>query len=100
MFSILEKYVSICNYIKKHFQYRLILFLGVYVRSKKTKKLGSHASKIIGWGVENKVPYWLLVNSWNLDWGANGTFKIRRGSNECGIDYSATAGTPRLPLYY
>jgi len=31
-----------------------------------------HAVKIIGWGMEKDVPYWLITNSWNADWGDNG----------------------------
>jgi cathepsin B len=27
--------------------------------------VGGHAVKLIGWGEENSVKYWLLVNSWN-----------------------------------
>mmetsp|Transcript_43020 Transcript_43020/g.31407 ORF Transcript_43020/g.31407 Transcript_43020/m.31407 type:complete len:352 (-) Transcript_43020:189-1244(-) len=57
------------------------------------KSLGGHAIKMIGWGVENGTPYWLCVNSWNSSWGENGTFKILRGSNECGIEGSVVAGT-------
>lgn len=34
--------------------------------------LGGHAIKILGWGEENGVPYWLAANSWNTDWGDNG----------------------------
>jgi len=34
--------------------------------------LRGHAVKIIGWGVEKDVPYWLVANSWNSDWGDNG----------------------------
>lgn len=56
------------------------------------KSLGGHAIKMIGYGVENGTPYWLCVNSWNYAWGDNGTFKIRRGSNECGIEGSVVAG--------
>mmetsp|Transcript_12437 Transcript_12437/g.31219 ORF Transcript_12437/g.31219 Transcript_12437/m.31219 type:complete len:351 (-) Transcript_12437:95-1147(-) len=56
------------------------------------KNLGGHAIKMIGWGVENGTPYWLCVNSWNESWGENGTFKILRGSNECGIEGSVVAG--------
>lgn len=41
--------------------------------------LGGHAVKMIGWGVENGTKYWLIVNSWNEDWGDKGTFKILRG---------------------
>lgn len=54
--------------------------------------LGGHAVKIIGWGVENDVPYWLVVNSWNEGWGDNGTFKILRGSNHAGIEGNIHAG--------
>jgi len=60
-------------------------------------QLGGHAIKIIGWGVESGTPYWLVANSWNEDWGSNGFFKIKRGSNECGIEGSIVAGIPHLP---
>ncbi|XP_064459374.1 uncharacterized protein LOC135369786 [Ornithodoros turicata] len=55
----------------------------------------SHAVKILGWGTEKGVPYWLAANSWNTDWGENGYFKILRGSNECGIEDYVIAGIPR-----
>lgn len=32
------------------------------------KALGGHAIRILGWGVENGTPYWLIANSWNTDW--------------------------------
>ncbi|UYV64279.1 CTSB [Cordylochernes scorpioides] len=32
----------------------------------------THAIKMLGWGVENGVKYWLLANSWNPYWGDNG----------------------------
>jgi len=69
---------------------------GVYIKTENAKKLGGHAVKLIGWGEEEGIPYWLLVNSWNRDWGDNGTFKIRRGTNECRIDNSTTAGVPEI----
>lgn len=49
-------------------------------------KVGLHAVKIVGWGEENGVPYWLCANTWTPDWGDSGFFKIRRGNNECGIE--------------
>jgi len=58
--------------------------------------LGGHAVKLIGWGVENNVPYWLVVNSWNEDWGDRGLFKIRRGNDECGIESEVVSGLPKL----
>jgi len=55
------------------------------------KQLGGHAVRFIGWGEEQQadgsvVPYWLVANSWNTDWGEEGTFRIVRGQNECGIE--------------
>ena len=29
------------------------------------QELGGHSVKIVGWGVDNKIPYWLVANSWN-----------------------------------
>lgn len=57
--------------------------------------LGGHAIRILGWGEENGTPYWLIANSWNYDWGDNGTFKILRGSDHCGIESSVVAGLPQ-----
>ncbi len=58
-------------------------------------ELGGHAIKILGWGVENGTPYWLVANSWNEDWGDKGFFKILRGKNECGIESSIVGGLPK-----
>lgn len=56
--------------------------------------LGGHAIKILGWGVEDGIPYWLCANSWNTDWGDNGFFKILRGEDHCGIESEIVAGIP------
>merc|ERR1712070_213869 len=48
---------------------------------------GGHAVKMIGWGSESGTDYWLVANSWGTtQWGEGGFFKIKRGSNECGIE--------------
>lgn len=69
---------------------------GVY-QHVKGKMLGGHAIRILGWGVCKKTntPYWLIANSWNTDWGDHGYFKIKRGSNECGIEDAINAGIPK-----
>ncbi|UYV64282.1 CTSB [Cordylochernes scorpioides] len=44
---------------------------GVY-KHHSGKLVGGHAVKMIGWGVENGVKYWLIANSWNPTWGDKG----------------------------
>ena len=58
---------------------------------------GGHAIKIIGWGEENGLPYWLVANSWSTQWGEDGFFKILRGKNECGIEGQVFAGHAKVP---
>ena len=58
--------------------------------------LGGHAVKVTGWGTLNGTPYWKIANSWNPDWGMTGFFLIARGSDECGIEDSGSAGSPKL----
>lgn len=58
--------------------------------------LGGHAIKILGWGVEDNTPYWLVANSWNTSWGDKGYFKILRGSDECGIESDVCAGLAKV----
>ena len=58
--------------------------------------LGGHAIKIIGWGVDQGTKYWTIANSWNEDWGEQGFFRIKRGTNECGIEGGVTAGVPAV----
>jgi len=65
---------------------------GVYSHTS-GQALGGHAVELIGWGTESGTPYWLVKNSWNEQWGANGLFKIKRGSNECGIEDDVSGGT-------
>lgn len=67
---------------------------GVY-QHVKGSMLGGHAIRILGWGEENGTPYWLIANSWNYDWGDNGTFKILRGQDHCGIEEAVVAGLPK-----
>jgi cathepsin B len=61
---------------------------GVYkVTESSGRKLGNHATKLIGWGVTQEGDhYWIMVNSWR-NWGENGVGKVRMGemSIESGV---------------
>merc|ERR1711879_636024 len=61
----------------------------------KDPMVGAHAVKIIGFGDDPKRgKYWLAANSWNSEWGDEGFFKIRRGTNDCQIENPLINGGP------
>ena len=57
-----------------------------------------HSVVILGWGKDEDtgLPYWILRNSYGPDWGMDGDFLIRRGSNDFGIEVENIAFEPVL----
>lgn len=55
------------------------------------ERSGFHSVRIVGWGEEDGVKYWLIANSWGTWWGEEGFFRIRRGINECQIEHLVLA---------
>jgi len=58
-----------------------------------TKYIGAHAVKIVGWGVDAGLPYWIVANSWNKEWGEGGRFRIEQGKNNLGIENGVVGGS-------
>ena len=72
----------------------------------------AHAVVIIGWGVYQDVPFWIVRNSWSIAWGTSGDFHgpgglpsqlngggyfwFVRGINNCGLESNVIAGLPDL----
>jgi cathepsin B len=55
---------------------------GIYVTDHKSY-LGSQPIRIIGWGTQNSIKYWIAANNWGTRWGENGYFRIAIG--ECSV---------------
>lgn len=54
-----------------------------------------HGVLIVGYGVQDSIPYWIVKNSWSAAWGDAGYVKIERSSNTndagvCGIAMQAS----------
>lgn len=68
------------------------------------EKVATHSVRIIGWGTSRMLgsqptKYWLVANSWGTQWGERGYFRIKRGTNECGIESFIIAARARLANY-
>lgn len=56
--------------------------------------LGGHCVKILGWGEQQSIKYWIVANSWGEKWGDGGYFRIIRGINISGLESWVYAGCP------
>ena len=61
------------------------------------KNGAGHAIAVVGYGVDNGTPYWLIKNSWGTDWGNGGYFKLYRGSKLCSMGNPMMAASVTAP---
>lgn len=50
---------------------------------------GNHSVTIVGY--DDAEQSWIVKNTWGPDWGEGGYFRIRAGTNECGIEKNVYA---------
>lgn len=58
---------------------------GIYTVTS-TTLYGGHAVRVLGYGTENGVDFWICANSWGAYWGESGFFRIKKGVNMAGIE--------------
>lgn len=59
---------------------------GVYKDSKCSSSNVNHAMLLVGYDRDSKFgDYWLIKNSFGVNWGEDGYFRLERGRNRCGI---------------
>lgn len=70
---------------------------GVYQKTNLARSTvaGYHAVRILGWGEEGNLRYWIVANSWGSQWGEGGLFRIKRGDNSCQIEEFVLGAWPR-----
>jgi len=59
--------------------------------------LGGHCIILVGWGeTKSGEQYWIAQNSWGSNWGQQGFFWIKKGVDECGIEWQVFSIMPSM----
>jgi len=49
-----------------------------------------HCVQLVGYNQTASMPYWIVRNSWNTDWGVQGYIYLEMNKNTCGMDNDVT----------
>ena len=54
----------------------------------------NHSLVVVGWGEEDGVKFWKILNSWGEDWGEHGFFRILRGVDDSSVESNGQVASP------
>ena len=59
-------------------------------------EITNHAVLLVGYGSDDITgeKYWIIKNSWGPNWGEDGFFRIKRGTDECSVESIAVESFP------
>jgi C1A family cysteine protease len=73
-------------------------YTGGILTSCESWQLPDHQVAIVGYGSDSTgTPYWIIRNSWGVNWGEDGYMRIQRGLNLCEVELLATTATVAPP---
>jgi hypothetical protein len=90
MAAVVQGPVSVAIDMSMLYQYKGGVFTGCQPNSQT-----SHGSLVIGYGSDNGQDFWLLKETWGLEFAEKGFMRIARGnhSNDCAITKQASYPT-------
>jgi len=50
-----------------------------------------HCVQLVGYDMTQSTPFWIVRNSWGMDWGENGYIRLEYGQDTCGLADEVTS---------
>jgi hypothetical protein len=69
----------------------------IYVPQPGQRKLGGHAVRVVGWGRDGDLDFWLCLNSWGTHWGQRGAFRLVAASPLLELERNHVGLIPQIP---
>lgn len=73
-------------------------YTGGVINSSKCGTNLDHGVLVVGYGVEDEIPYWLIKNSWGPEWGDQGYVKVARSNSTDDAGVCGIAMQPSFPV--